>query len=328
MTIAILMAAWAGIATITLASAAYGQSDLGNYPSKPVTIIVPFGPGASTDHEARLYARKLGEITGGTFVVDFKPGAGSTIGTAHVARAAPDGYTLLAFTSGFTTAPALFKDLPYDPLKDFAPISLMSKRSVVLVAYASAPFRNLAEYIEHTRKHPGDVNVATAGMGSGPHLNMAWLHYLIKSKATYVHYKGSQPAMVDVTSGRVQVMATALSSALPVIKAGRLQAIAILNAERSAQLPDLATVSEQGMSEYDYSSPFGFVTRSGAAPSVIQFLNRNLAKVAASPEIVKAIEASSGKMIGTTPDDLNRLIIREINLYKKLAQSTGMKLQE
>ena len=160
------------LATAGICSLPSAQS--ADYPVRPVTLIVPFGPGASTDNETRLYARKLAELTGGIFLVDYKPGAGTTTGTAFVARSAPDGYTLLSFTSGFTSAPALYKQLAYDPIKDFAPVSLMTKRAIVLASPSSAPFRNMAEYIAYTRANPGKINVATPGSGSGPPSGQPW----------------------------------------------------------------------------------------------------------------------------------------------------------
>ncbi len=318
----------AGILMACSALPAMAQAPADSYPTKPVTLIVPFGPGASTDNETRLYARKLTELTGGNFLVDYKPGAGTTTGTAYVAKAAPDGYTLLSFASGFTSAPALYKQLPYDPIKDFAPVSLMTKRAIVIASPASAPFRNITEYIAYTRAHPGEINIATPGSGSGPHLNMAWLQGLIGTKVTYVHYKGAAPAMVDLLAGRVHVVATTLNTALPQIKSGKLRAIAIGNAERSPLLPDAQTVIEQGVPGYDYSSPFGFVAPGGTPAAIVNRINAELVKVAKSADIAKTIEADGGLLIAGSPEQLRQLIAREINLYRKLAQDTGIKLEE
>ncbi len=298
------------------------------FPVKPVTMIVPFGPGASTDNETRLYARKLGELTGGTVLVDYKPGAGTSTGTHYVARSAPDGHTLLAFTSGFTSAAALYKQLPYDPLKDFAPVILMTKRTIALISPVSAPFRNIQEYIAYTRANPGAVNVATPGSGSGPHLNMAWLQGLIGTRVTYVHYKGAAPATVDLLAGRVHVIATTLNTALPNVKAGKLRAIAIGNAERTPLLPDVETVIEQGVPGYDYSSPFGFIAAGGTPPALVNRINAELVKVARSPDITRTIEADGGLLVASTPDQLRQLIVREIALYKRLVQELGIKLED
>ena len=299
-----------------------------NYPARPVTLIVPFGPGASTDSETRLYARKLAELTGGSFLVDYKPGAGTTTGTAYVAKAAPDGYTLLSFTSGFTSAPALYRQLPYDPIKDFAAVSLMSKRAIVLASPSTAPFRNINEYVAYTRSHPGEINIATPGSGSGPHLNMAWLQGLVGTKVTYVHYKGTAPAMVDLLAGRVDMVATTLNTALPQIKAGKLRAIAIGNAERSSLLPDAPTVIEQGVPGFDYSSPFGFVAPGGTPAAIVNRINAELVKVARAPDIIRTMDADGGMLIAGTPEQMRQLIAREITLYRKLVQDTGIKLEE
>lgn len=294
----------------------------------PVTLIVPFGPGASTDIETRLYARKLAELTGGTVLVDYKPGSGTLTGTAYVAKAAADGHTLLSFTSGFTSVAALYKTLPYDPFKDFAPITLMTQRSIALVSPISAPFRNIAEYITYTRTHPGEINVATPGSGSGPHLNMAWLHGLIGTKVTFVHYKGTAPATVGLIAGRVHVIATTLSTSLASVKAGKLRAFAIGNAVRSPLLPDLPTIIEQGVPGFDYSSPFGFIGPAGIPAPLVSRINAEFVKVAKSPDIIKAIESDGGVPIASTPEQLRQMIVREISLYKKLVQEIGIKLEE
>ena len=288
----------------------------------------PLWTGPSTDIETRLYARKLAEITGGTVLVDYKPGGGTSTGTAYVAKSAPDGHTLLSFTSGFTSAAALYKALPYDPYKDFSPITLMTKRSIVLVSPANAPFKNIPEYIAYTRAHPGEINIATPGSGSGPHLNMAWLHGLINTRVTYVHYKGAAPATVDLLAGRVHVIATTLTTALANVKAGKLRAIAIGNAERSPLLPDLPTVIEQGVPGYDYSSPFGFIGPAGIPASLVNRINAEFIKVAKSPDIIKTVEADGGVLVATTPEQLRQMIVKEIALYKKLVQDIGIKLEE
>jgi tripartite-type tricarboxylate transporter receptor subunit TctC len=317
----------AGILLACSGLPAMAQAPADSYLAKPVIMIVPFGPGASTDNETRLYARKLAELTGGTFLVDYKPGAGTTTGTAFVAKASPDGHTLLAFTSGFTSAPALYKQLPYDPIKNFTPVTLMTKRAIVLAAPAAAPFRNITEYIAYTRSHPGEVNLATPGSGSGPHLNLAWLQGLIGTKVTYVHYKGTAPAMVDLLAGRVHMLATTINTALPQIKSGKLRAIAIANAERSPLLPDGQTVIEQGVPGYDYSSPFGFVAPGGTPVAVVNRIHAELVKVSKAADIVKTVEADGGLLIAGSPEQLRQLISREINLYRKLAQDTGVKLE-
>ena len=306
----------------------YAQVNAAAYPSRPVTLIVPFAPGASTDIETRLYARKLAENTGRAFIADYKPGAGTTIGTAYVAKSAPDGYTLLSFTSGFAGSAAIYKTLPYDPYKDFSPIALMSNRTVVLVSPATAPFKNLAEYIAYTRARPGEINVATPGLGSGPHLNMAWLHGLLNTRVTYIHYKGSAPANMDLLAGRVHVMATALTASLANIRAGKLRAFAIGNALRSPLLPDLQTVIEQGVPGYDYSSPFGFVGPAGMPPALVSRINAELVKVAKSPDIIKTVEADGGMLVTSTPEQLRQKIVKDITLLKKIVQDTGIALEE
>ncbi len=308
---------------------AWPQISADVYPAKPVTVVVPFTPGGSTDIETRLYAQKLSDNTGQPFLVDLKPGAGTTTGTNYVARATPDGYTLLSYTSSFTSAPALFVNITYDPVKDFAPISLMSKRTIVMVMTPSVPIRTISEYIAFTKARPGEINVATPGAGSGPHLNGVWLQDLINTKVTFVHYKGAGQSLIDLLAGRVHMISTLMTTAFPYIKTGKLQAIAVANAERSLLMPNLLTVAEQGVSGYDYpASPFGIVAPAATPATVVNKLHRELVRVAKAPDIVMKIEADGGQTVANTPDQFRKIIVSEIARYRKLAQDHGIKLEE
>ena len=298
------------------------------YPTRPVTVVIAFAPGASTDIEARIYNQKLTELTGQSFVMDYKPGAGTTIGNAYVAKATPDGYTLQAITGGFNASPALYPKLSYDPVKDFAPISLMSRRTTLIVTNADTPYKTLKEYIAYARANPGKVNVATTGAGGSPHLNAAWFHQLINARPTYVHYKASAPAQTDLMAGRVDLYFTTALSAVPHLKSGRQRALSIANLERSPLFPDLLPASELGAPGFDYSSIFGYITQAAVPQPIIAKLASELQKTAKDPDVAKRIENDGGFMVGSTPAQFRDIIVTEIARFRKIVQENNIKLEE
>ena len=299
-----------------------------NYPSRPVSIVIAFGPGASTDIETRIYTQKLTEYTGQPFVIDYKPGAGTTIGSAFVARAAPDGHTLYAITGSFNTSAALFPKLAYDPIKDFAPISIMSGRTTLIVTHPDRPYKTLKEYIAYARANPGKVNVATTGAGGSPHLNAAWFHQLINANVTYVHYKSSAAAQIDLMAGLTDFYLSTTLSAVPHLKSGKQRALAIANLERSPIFPDLLTASELGAPGFDYSSIFGFITQAAVPQPIIARLAAELQRTAKAPDVAKKIEADGGFMIGSTPAQFREVLVTEISRYRKIAQDNKISLDE
>ena len=213
-------------------------------PSRPVVVIAPYEPGGPVDIEGRLYTKKATELTGQNFIMEYKTGAATRIGVGYVARAAADGHTVLITNSSFTVFPALYKDLPFDTLKDFAPVSQMSIKTNVIVVRSSFPARNFAEYVAYARANPGVVNFAMLGSGSTPHMVVAWLSTVTNTKVTLVPYKGGGPAMVDVVAGRVDAYIPALVAGMPYIKSGKVRPIGVLTGSRSRLLPDLPTIAE------------------------------------------------------------------------------------
>lgn len=315
-------------ACVLVLGMASGLACAQNYPNRPVSLVVPFGPGASSDIESRLYAQKLTEALGVSVVTDYKPGAGGTLGSAHVAKAVPDGYTLLSTSGSFTAAAALYSKLPFDSIKDFAPISLMSLRTTVLIVHPSRPYNNVKEFAAFAKANPGVINMGDPGLGSSPHLNAAWLFGMIGSKATHVHYKSTAANLTDMIAGRVDGAVGTALSALGHIKSGKLKALGIANLERSPLLPGLATVSEQGLTGFDYSSTFGIVTTAGVPQPIIDRLAGELAKIAKQPDVAKRLEADGGFMVGSTPAQFRQMIVTEIARYKKIVQDEGIKLEE
>ena len=292
---------------------------------KPITIVISTGPGASNDLETRMYGSKLTELTGTQVIADYKPGAGTTIAAAYVARSVPDGYTLLGISSSFTAAAALYSSLPYDPIKDFSPVSLMSKRTTVLVVHPSAPFKTVQEYVSYTKAHPGEINVATVGAGSGPHINAVWLHMLANTKVTFVHYKSASGMQADLLGGRVHMTYGSLLTALPHLKSGKLRLLALGNAERSPLMPEARTVAEQGLPGYDYSSMYGLLAPGGTPQPIVSRLNAEFVKVAKSADIIKRLEAEGGLAVGSTSQAFGQLIATEIGRYRKIVSEAGIK---
>jgi len=299
-----------------------------NFPSRPVTVVIAFGPGASTDIETRIYTQKLTEQTGQPFVIDYKPGAGTTIGSTFVARAAPDGYTIYAITGSFNTSAALYSKLPYDPVKDFAPIALMSGRTTLIITPPDRPWKTLKEYIAYARANPGKLNVGTTGSGGSPHLNAAWFHQLINAKVAFIHYKSSATAQIDLMAGVIDFYLSSALSAVPHIKSGKQRALAIANLERSNLFPDMQTASELGAPGFDYSSLFGFITQAAVPQPIINRLNAEMVKTARSPDVAKKIEADGGYMIASTPAKFREVLTTEVTRYKKIAQENGISLAE
>lgn len=305
----------------------FAWSQAADYPSRQVTIVVPTGPGASTDVEARLYAQKLSERLGRSFVVDYKPGAGQTLGAAYVARAAADGHTLLTVSGSFTATPALMS-LPYDTARDFAPISLMSNRATVILAHPSVPYKTVPEFVAFARAHPGEINVATNGSGGSPHLNAAWFHNLTNTKVTFVHYKAAAAAQTDLMAGRVAVTFTTLLSGLPHIRASKLRALGIASSERSAMLPGMPTAAEQGVTGYNYASWLGIVAPAATPPAIVERLNGELVRIAKLPDVMAKLEADGGNTVGSTAQELRQVILAEIARYRKIVADNGIRLEE
>lgn len=322
---------WAlGVAASAMiaSGAVMAQGAAASYPSKPVTIILAIAAGGPSDGETRLFAAKMSELLGQPFVVEYKPGAGSTIGSSYVAKAAPDGYTLLVPQGAFSSFPALYKSLPFDTIKDFAPVSLMVRRASVLVSSLSFPAKTFAEYLAYARANPGKINYATTGAGGTGHLAGAWLHNLTKSKVTFIHYKGIPQILTDLVPGRVDVSPFALPPALPLIKDGKLRAIAFMNNERTPLLPDVPTIGEKDIPGYDYKSWLGFSAPAGTPPAIINKLSEAFAKVARMPDVVANLAAQGSVSVGSTPEQFKQLIIDETAQWQKVIQESGIQLEQ
>jgi tripartite-type tricarboxylate transporter receptor subunit TctC len=314
-----------GMALLPLGSLA--QESVANFPSRPVTLVSGTAAGGPTENETRLYMTKLSQLMGQPFVIDFKAGGGQIIGANYVAKSTPNGYTVLIVTATFALNAAMREDLPFNVSTDFAPVSLMSIRSTVLLVNPSVPAKDVSEYIAYVRSNPGKLNYGSSGQGSAGHIAGAWLHGLTGSNVTFVNYKGAGPMMVDLIAGRVHVAMEALSSALPMIKSGKVRVLGITGLERSPILPQLRTVAEQALPGFDYSGFLGFSAPGGTPSAIVNKLSENFALTAKTPEIVKPMEEGGAVMIGSSPSNFKQLLDTQIIRWKKVVQDNGIKAE-
>ena len=307
----------AGVLMLSAALTAHGQAI--SYPVRPVTIIVPYAPGSSTETEARLYARRLQESLKQSFLVDFKAGAGSIVGTTYVGKTAPDGHTLLASTAAFSVVPAVRKDLPYDPVKDFAPVSLMSERPAVVTISLEAG-KDFREFVANARRNPGKFNFGSTGAGGLTHVAGAYLASAAGIPLTFVHYKGNSQAYVDLIANRIQVVVGPLNGILPLANSGKVRIVGVVTPERTKAAPDLPTISEQGIPGFSYSSWFGILTTGGTPAPVVAKLSAELARAVQHPESVEWLSKGGAQPIGSSPEFFRKHIATEVEKWTKVAR--------
>ena len=298
------------------------------YPNKPVRFIVPYPPGSGTDIVARMLGQKLTEAWGQQVTVDNRPGAGAIIGVDAVAKAAPDGYTIgIADNGPLAINPALYPKLPYNPVRDFAPVTLVANLPFILVVHPSLPVNNVAELVALAKSRPGQINYASVGNGSAVHLATE----LFKTRAgidlVHVPYKGSAPALNGLLGGEASVMFVNLLSSMPLVKAGKLRALATGTAKRLLAAPDLPTIAEAGVPGYEYQAWFGVIAPAGTPRPVVERLNADLVRIIALPEIRERMIQQGGlEPIGGTAESFAALIPREIEHWGKVVRETGARV--
>jgi tripartite-type tricarboxylate transporter receptor subunit TctC len=250
-----------------------------DYPARPIRMVVPFAPGGGSDISARILADGLGETLGQTIVVDNRPGAGSILGCNIVAKATPDGYTTLLGNISMAFNTALYKKLPYDAIRDFTPITLVTDQPNILVANPALPAKSFQEFLALAASQPGKLTFASAGIGSGTHLAMEMLLMSRKLELVHVPYKGTGPALAALLGNQISVFFSTYASALPHVKAGRLRAFAVTSAKRTRTLPEVPTVAETGFPGYEYSTWYGLLAPAGTPRAIIETLNKNAVAV-------------------------------------------------
>jgi tripartite-type tricarboxylate transporter receptor subunit TctC len=297
------------------------------YPTKPVRLVVPFPPGGTTDILARAAAQKLTEAWGQQVIVDNRPGAGGNIGAELVAHAPPDGYTLLMGTVGTHAINAsLYSKLPYDHIKDFAPIVLIAGVPNVLEINPSLPVTNVQELIAYAKANPGKLNFASSGNGTSIHLSGELFKSLTGVSMTHVPYKGSALALTDLVGGQVQLMFDNLPSSLQFIKAGKLKALAVTSTTRAAALPDVPTMVEAGVPGYEASAWFGILAPAGTPRDVVMRTNAEIVKWLASPDAREKLASQGAIAAGGSPEDFARHIAAETAKWAKVVKESGAKV--
>jgi tripartite-type tricarboxylate transporter receptor subunit TctC len=297
------------------------------YPSRPVRVVVGLAPGGGTDIQARMFAQKLSESFNRPFVVENRAGAGGTVAYAQVAKSSPDGYTLLGVTSGYTITPAVYTKLPYDPIKDFAPISLVAQAPFLLVVHPSLPVKSVKELLALARIRPGVLDCGSAGLGSSTHMAFELFRTAAGVKITHIPYKGTGPALVDIMAGQVHMLFGNVLSTLTYVKAGRLRALAVTTATRSTVLPDLPTIAESGLPGYENSTWHGWLAPAGTPPAILNRLNAELVRSAKAPDLQEKLAADGGEGIGSTPEQFGRHLVAEIARWRKVVKDAGVTLE-
>ena len=312
----------AGLAS--LANLANAQQ--GPYPNKPVTVVIPLTPGSSQETEGRVHMNRLTEQLKQPFLIDFKPGASTIIGLGYVAKAPADGYTLLLVSASFSLVPLRAVEMPFNPVTAFAPVSLLSKRWGLIVIHPSMP-SSVAEFVAYAKANPGRVNFATSSVGSQQHLTGAWMAELTGTDMTFVHYKSAAQIIPDLLSGRVHLTPVTLTTGIPHIKAGRLKALGMANLVRAPAFPDIPTIAEQGLKDFEYASWHGMLAPAKTPPAIVNLLSAELAKVVKAPEVVKRL-SNETQLIGSTPEFFGRHIAAETDRWRKMIKQSGITLEE
>ena len=303
-----------------------------NWPTKPVRIVVPFAAGGTTDILARAIAPELSRVFGQQFIVDNRSGAGGNVGSEIVAKSAPDGYTLLMGTVGtHGINRALYDKLPYDPIKDFAPITLVAGVPNVMVMQTekarSLGINTVADFIRYAKANPGKVNMASSGNGTSIHLSGELFKSMSGIYMVHFPYRGSGPAMLDMVGGTMDVMFDNLPSSMPQIKAGKLKALAVTSAQRSGALPDVPTIEQAaGLKGYDASSWFGLLAPAGTSPEVVNRIQQEVAKALSTPAIKEKMLAQGAIPSGNTPAEFARLIDTEHQKWARVVKVSGAKV--
>ena len=288
------------------------------YPDKPIRIIIPFAPGGGTDILARALQDKFEKALGAAVIIDNRGGAGRVLGFTLVAKAPPDGYTLLVTSASFTYTPSLHKDLQFDAVKDFKPITNLAQAPLVLSVHPSMPVKNAKEFIAFARKRPGEIHYGSAGRGSNLHMTTEFFKYMAKIDLKEVPYKGGGPAGVALMAGEVQVSFVSILSAVPYMKAGRIRGIAVSTRERTPVLPDVPSLHESGVTGYDKPSWTGFLAPGGVPDAIVNQIYGGVGKVLKNPETVKALATQGSVAVGNTPEEFGTFVRTELTEWARL----------
>ena len=308
-------------AAALLSAAVAGQE----YPTRPIRVIVPQSPGASTDLTARLIAQKLNDAFKQPVIVDNRPGSSGIAGSETVARAAPDGYTLMVVASSFSINPALGRKLPYDSIRDFTTVSQLSKFPNMLAAHPSAPVKTLQDVIALAKAKPGQLTYASAGVATGTHMTAELLKYMTGIDLLHVPYKGGGPAMTAAMGGQTQLVIGTTVGMLPHVRSGKLKAIALTSARRSPAAPEIPTFAESGVPGYEHEPWNGMFAPAGMAKPVLAKINGEVVRSLHSPEMKKIFEQEGADVVASKPEEFAAVLKAEIAKWTKVAKAAGIK---
>jgi tripartite-type tricarboxylate transporter receptor subunit TctC len=297
------------------------------YPARPVRFIVPSAAGGGTDIIARAISVKLGERLSQQFVVDNRPGAGQMIGIELAAKSPADGYTILMAASTLAINPVMYKQVPYDPVRDFAPITQAATLPNVLAVHPSLPVKSVAELVAYAKENPGKLNFASAGIGTSPQMSIELLKSMTGIDMVHIPYKGTAPGVVDLLAGQVLVMAPNVLTALPHIKSGKLRALAVTSAKRSEALPEVPTVAEAGVPGYDSTQWYGVLAPSGTPREIVARLHDAIVRALRDPEVGKRLAADGAEAVGSSPEEFAAFIKSEGEKWAKVAAAAGIKAE-
>ena len=315
-----------GLVVSGIAVAAQPPSPTDNYPSRPIRVIVPFAAGGGLDITARLIGQKLTEKWGQNFVIDTRPGAATIVGSEIAARAVPDGYTVLMITTTFAINPSLYKKLPYDPFRDFTPVTQLNSQPNVVVVTPSFPAQSVKDLIALARSKRGELTFASPGAGSAPHLSGELFKRMARLEMIHVPYKGIPPAVTDVLGGRVSMLFTTTISAAPHIKAGKLRALALTSAKRLPSMPDVPTVAES-VPGYAAEAFQGMVAPAGVPRAIVEKLAAEVGGTVKSREIAERFEADGAVPVGSSPQQFAAFLKSEMLKWGKVIREADIKLE-
>ena len=313
-----------GSVLLGLAAPVFAQT----YPTKPIRLIVPFAPGGSTDTLARTIGQKLGDALGQQVVIDNRSGGNGNIGMGIVAHAAPDGHTLvLGYIANLGIGPSLFANLPFDPVKDYAPITQLAVSPNIFVAHPAVPAKSFREFLTYAKANPKKINYASAAVASLGHLAGELLNTAAGIEMQHVPYKGSGQAVIDLLAGQVQVMFSGMSSVMPHTKAGKLRPLAMTGSQRSAAAPDVPTIAESGFPGFEAAAWYGILAPAGTPKAVIVRLHGETVRVLKMPDVKERLENVGFELVGGTPDAFGAYIQSEIRKWAKVVKASGVKAE-
>lgn len=314
--------------TFTASFGAAAQAPAADYPTKSVRMVIPFPPGGGTDILARLVANKLTEVTKWTVVPENKAGAGGTIGITEAARSAPTGYDMvMGQKDNLVLGPYLYKNLPWDPIKDLTPVAHVAYTPIVIATSVNSPFKTMDDVIAAAKAQPGKLTYGSPGNGTSIHLAGVLLEKATGTQLVHVPYKGSNPALMDALSGNVDLLVSSVPSAIGQIKAGKLRAIAVTSAKRSSSLPDVPTLIESGIKDFDVSTWYGLFMPAGTPAAIVSKVNTEVNQLLAMPEVRSAIQAQGAEPQGMSVAAFDTMFKADFKASKQVVESSGAQIQ-